>query len=238
MKRYTLEERVARLERLVTNKRVSKNEFLGVFNKPKRAEEKTWVDKLFKKYPSLKRELSTGLEVDKSQEKRPFHLLLTTKDKDYNGLNFLISTKGGRDEMYCTAFDGHDLKIDGLSPFHMDKDINKVAMFMLQILNGRTNESLKNENVPLNTFDCEALLKIVEDNIKSTGAEADVTDDNADYGFINVGIYNPDFVTDYDVIANEFDSFEVDHEDKPIGKAKSFEEIGKIIADHYKENFL
>ena len=64
MKRYTLEERVARLERLVTNKRVSKNEFLGVFNKPKRAEEKAWVDKLFKKYPSLKRELSTDLEVD------------------------------------------------------------------------------------------------------------------------------------------------------------------------------
>lgn len=102
----------------------------------------------------------------------------------------------------------------------------------------RLEKKLKNENISLNTFDCEALLKILENNIKSTGAKADIADDNADYGFISIAIYNPDYVTDYDIIADKFDSFEVNNEDKSVGKAKSFEEIGKLIADHYKENFV
>jgi predicted ArsR family transcriptional regulator len=102
----------------------------------------------------------------------------------------------------------------------------------------RLEKKLKNENISLNTFDCEALLKILENNIKSTGAKADIADDNADYGFVSIAIYNPDYVTDYDIIADKFDSFEVNNEDKSVGKAKSFEEIGKLIADHYKENFV
>lgn len=243
MKRYTLEERVARLERLVTNKRISKNEFLGVFNKPKRAEEKAWLDKLFTKYSSLKKTFSAEpLDLSKGQEKKPFHIVLSTKDKKYDGLYFIISTKGGRDEMYCTAYNGFNEKIAGLNPFNMDKDMNNVAMFMLQQISKyescrRRRKVRKNESIPLNTFDCEALLKLVENNLKDTGAEADVTDDNADYGFINIGIYNPDFITDYDVIANEFDSFEVDHDDKSIGDADSLEDIAKIIADHFKNNY-
>lgn len=233
-----MEERIARLERLTASKRVSKNEFFDIFNKPKRAEEKAWVEKLFNKYPSLKRELSAHLTADELTKKSPFHLVLTTKNKEYRGLNFLISTKGGRDKMYCTVFDRYDSKIDGLIPFHIDEDINKVAAFILQVLNGKTNESFKNENISLSTFDCNYLLKTVEDNIKNTGAEADVTDDNGDYGFVNVGIFNPDFVTAYDVIAVDLDLFEVEHEDRLIGKGKSFEEVGKLIANHYKKNFL
>ena len=49
-KKLTFEERLSRLERLMKS-REPKNEFLGLFNKPKRKEEKGWLDKLFKKYP-------------------------------------------------------------------------------------------------------------------------------------------------------------------------------------------
>lgn len=101
----------------------------------------------------------------------------------------------------------------------------------------KLEKKLKNESISLNTFDCETLLKILENNIKNTGAKADIADDNADYGFISIAIYNPDYVTDYDIIADKFNSFEVNNEDKSVGKAKSFEEIGKLIANHYKENF-
>ena len=43
-KKLTLEERISRLERLMKI-HTPKNEFLGVFNKPKRSDEKDWVMK-------------------------------------------------------------------------------------------------------------------------------------------------------------------------------------------------
>ena len=50
--KLTFEERLSRLERLMKS-RTPKNEFRGLFDKPKRKEEKSWLDTLFKKYPSL-----------------------------------------------------------------------------------------------------------------------------------------------------------------------------------------
>ena len=242
MRHYTLEERIVRLERAIANRTRHTNEFLDLFNKPRRSEEKTWLDKLFGKYSSLKRIFNPEFtELDKEREKKTFHIVLSTRDKKYDGLYFVISTKGGRDEMYCTAYNGFDEKVAAFSPFNMDKDINNVAMFILQKLEkyeslSNSKRLIKNESIPLNPFDCEKLSDAVSNSLKDLKElEIDVTDDNADYGFVNIGIYNPDFMTDYDVIANEFNSFEIDHQDKSIGKATSLEGVGKIIADHFKK---
>ena len=242
-KHYTLEERIVRLEREIANRTRHKNEFLGIFNKPRRSEERSWLDKIFSKYSSIKKAFQAETqELDKGQEKKTFHIVLSARDKKYDGLYFIISTKGGRDEMYCTAYNGLNERLASLSPFNMDKDINNVAMFILKQLEKYESRcysmNIKNESVPLNPFDCEKLSKAVSDNLKDLKeCEVDVTDDNADYGFVNIGIYNPDFVTDYYVIANKFNSFEVDYEDKSIGEADSLEGVGKIISDHFKKNY-
>jgi len=67
MRRLTLEERISRLERMIM-KSMSKNEFLDIFDKPKRSDEKEWVSKLFSKYPSLNRMFSINTDVDSSRD--------------------------------------------------------------------------------------------------------------------------------------------------------------------------
>lgn len=242
MKRLTLEERISRLERLL-NKRMQKNEFLGMFNKPKRSDEKEWVSKLFTKYPSLRREFDANLDtIDSSTEKKPFHLFLRTRDKKYQGMYFLISTKGDRGDMYCTAFDKYDAKISGLPKFHLDKELNKCAMFILDTmhsLNEGKYRRRKCESVPLTTFDCETIEQILQDCFDDLPeVEIDVTDDNSDYGFLNVGIYNPEYVTSYDIIVNDAKSVDVEHDDKKIGTAKSIEDAADMLAEHFIEEYI
>lgn len=247
-KKLTFEERLSRLERLMKS-RTQKNEFLGLFDKPKRKEEKGWLDKLFKKYPSLEDELEPVNDFFK--EDRIFHLQLKTRDKEKrNRITFLITTKGGRGDMYCTAFDSNDSKIDILPKFHLDKDLNLCAKFILQTLQRiklqRMSESktrCKNEGVPLTSFDCELIKQMLEDYFDDLPEiEVDVTDDNSDYGFINVGIYNgiynPEYITSYDIIVNGTRSVEVDHEDKKIGTARSIEDATDILADHFMEDYM
>lgn len=240
-KKLTLEERLSRLERLMKS-RTQKNEFLGLFDKPKRKEEKGWLEKLFKKYPSLEGELEYSMRPESFKEDKPFHLQLKTRDKKkYNGISFLITTKGGRGDMYCTAFDRSNTMIDQLPKFHLDKDLNLCAKFILQTLQ-RMNESksrCKNEGVPLTSFDCELIKQMLEDYFDDLPEiEVDVTDDNSDYGFINVGIYNPEYITSYDIIVNYTRSVEVDHEDKKIGTARSIEDATDMLADHFMEDYM
>lgn len=240
-KKLTFEERLSRLERLM-KVRTSKNEFLGLFDKPKRKEEKGWLDKLFKKYPSLENELEYSMRPESFKEDKPFHLQLKTRDKKkYNGISFVITTKGGRNDMYCTAFDMSNKMIDSLPKFNLDKDLNLCAKFILQTLQ-RMNESksrCKNEGVPLTSFDCELIKQMLEDYFDDLPEiEVDVTDDNSDYGFINVGIYNPEYITSYDIIVNDTRSVEVDHEDKKIGTAKSIEDATDMLADHFMEDYM
>lgn len=240
-KKLTFEERLSRLERLMIS-RTPKNEFLGLFDKPKRKEEKSWLDKLFKKYPSLERELKYDMRPESFKEDKPFHLQLRPRDKKkYNGISFLITTKGGRGDMYCTAFDSTNSKIDILPKFNLDKDLNLCAKFILQTLQ-RMNESktrCKNEGVPLTSFDCELIKQTLEDYFDDLPEiEVDVTDDNSDYGFINVGIYNPEYITSYDIIVNDTRSVEVDHEDKKIGTARSIEDATDMLADHFMEDYM
>lgn len=240
-KKLTLEERLSRIERLM-KVRTPKNEFLGLFNKPKRKEERGWLDKLFKKYPSLESELEYSMRPESFKEDKPFHIQLKVRDKKkYNDIHFLISTKGGRGDMYCTAFDRSNRIIDQLPKFNLDKDLNLCAKFILQTLQ-RMNESksrCKNEGVPLTSFDCELIKQILEDYFDDLPEiEVDVTDDNSDYGFINVGIYNPEYITSYDIIVNDTRSVEVDHEDKKIGTARSIEDATDMLADHFMEDYM
>ena len=240
-KKLTFEERLSRLERLM-KVRTPKNEFLGLFNKPKRKEEKGWLDKLFKKYPSLENELEYNMRPESFKEDDIFHLQLKTRDKKkYNGISFLITTKGGRGDMYCTAFDRSNKMIDILPKFNLDKDLNLCAKFILQTLQ-RMNESksrCKNEGVPLTSFDCELIKQMLEDYFDDLPEiEVDVTDDNSDYGFINVGIYNPEYITSYDIIVNDTRFVEVDHEDKKIGIARSIEDATDMLADHFMEEYI
>lgn len=240
-KKLTLEERLSRIERLM-KVRTPKNEFLGLFNKPKRKEERGWLDKLFKKYPSLESELEYKMRPESFKEDKPFHLQLMARDKKkYNGISFIITTKGGRDDMYCTAFDRSNRMIDQLPKFNLDKDLNLCAKFILQTLQ-RMNESksrCKNEGVPLTSFDCELIKQMLEDYFDDLPEiEVDVTDDNSDYGFINVGIYNPEYITSYDIIVNDTRSVEVDHEDKKIGAARSIEDATDMLADHFMEDYM
>lgn len=240
-KKLTIEERLSRIERLM-KVRTPKNEFLGLFNKPKRKEEKGWLDKLFKKYPSIENVLERDMRPESFKEDKPFHMQLKARDKKkYNGLHFVITTKGGRSDMYCSAFDQNNKLIDILPKFNLDKDLNLCAKFILQILR-RMNESkarCKNEGVPLTSFDCELIKQMLEDYFDDLPEiEVDVTDDNSDYGFINVGIYNPEYVTSYDIIVNDTRSVEVDHEDKKIGTARSIEDATDMLADHFMEDYM
>lgn len=240
-KKLTIEERLFRLERLM-KVRTPKNEFLGLFDKPKRKEEKGWLDKLFKKYPSIENVLERNMRPESFKEDKPFHLQLKTRDKKkFNDVSFVITTKGGRSDMYCTAFDQNNKMIDILPKFNLDKDLNLCAKFILQTLQ-RMNESksrCKNEGVPLTSFDCELIKQMLEDYFDDLPEiEVDVTDDNSDYGFINVGIYNPEYITSYDIIVNDTRSVEVDHEDKKIGTARSIEDATDMLADHFMEDYM
>lgn len=92
------------------------------------------------------------------------------------------------------------------------------------------------ENLMLSTFDCNQLSALV--NKELPDCDIDFVDDNADNGFVNIAIYNPEYIADYDVIANDIDSFEVANDDKTVGIAKSFKEVAKMIATHFKKNYI
>jgi hypothetical protein len=217
------------------------DEFLEVFNKPKETDEAAWLKQLFSKYPSIKRRLEPNDNVNKSS-KKPFHIILTNRDNaSSNNIHFIIaSTTGKRSDMYCSALNDNNVKIGCLKPFHFD-DINKCAKFILQTLNGKLeSKRRKFENVPLTTFDCKNIQSLVEKAFTEYDLpelEVDIADDNADYGFLNVSVYNPDYVTDYDLIVNESNSIELENNDKKVGTAKSFRDAADMLARHFNKNY-
>ena len=242
MIRPTLEERVARLERVLSRK----DEFLG-FGKLKAKEEEDFVAKMYKQYPSMKRVF--GSFKSNKKDDATFHVILTAPDeRPYNGMFFVISTKGGRKDVYVNANDKYNTLLGGLKNLDIDKDLNKIAGFIMQTLRNEdssSNESrryrrrCKNEEVSLTTFDCESLKQMVEDNLDDLPeCEIDITDDNADYGHVNVGIYNPDYITDYDIIANDVDSFEIINDDKKLGEADSLDDAADMLCDHFMDNYI
>ena len=103
----------------------------------------------------------------------------------------------------------------------------------------RKLEKLVRENVSMSNFDCDRLANVIETNLKKWGCSVDVADDNAEYGFVNVGIHDKTgkFVTDYDVTADEYNKFVVAHNDKKLNTVSSYNDIGKEIAKHYGKEF-
>lgn len=104
------------------------------------------------------------------------------------------------------------------------------------------SESLKKilENLMLSTFDCESLVNMLTKELRNLReCKIEYSDDNADYGFINLGIYNPKYITSYNIIANDYNSFEINDENNHyVGKVDSFKKIAKLIADHFRNNFI
>lgn len=241
MRRLTLEERISRLERIIM-KSMSKNEFLDIFDKPKRSDEKEWVSKLFSKYPSLNRMLSVNTNADDNRDSL-FNITLNVRNKDISGVHFVISTKGDRGDMQCTAFDGNN-KLASLPHFHLDKELNQCAKFILQTMHdilplSNENRRSKFESVPLTTLDCEYFEQIIKDYLDDLPEiEIDIADDNSDHGFINVGIYNPKYVTEYDIIVNNVKSVDIEHNGKKIGTTKSFEDAAEELAEHFMDDYM
>ena len=241
MRRLTLEERISRLERMIM-KSMSKNEFLDIFDKPKRSDEKEWVSKLFSKYPSLNRMFSINTDVDSSRDSL-FNLTLKAKNKNNGnskGIYFVISTEDDdRGDMYCTAFDISNNKIASLPHFHLDKEMNQCAEFILRTMQSNENRRRRFENVPLTTFDCENFEQIIKDFLDDLPEiDIDVTDENSEHGFINVGVYNPKYLTEYDVIVNNAKSVDIEHDGKKIGTAKSFEDAAEDLAKHFMDEYM
>lgn len=232
----SLESRVYRLEQSL------KKEFLGVLNKPTRLNEQPWLELLFDAYPSLKNKFKTNL-VAKASSAEPFELILATIDSKYNGLYFVINSTGSRADMHCIAYDEYDNKISSLDSFHLDNDLNKCASFILQTLKDvAINESRYyiKEGISFTSFDCQYMLNLIEDNLSDfQEISADVTDDNADYGFVNFGFYkNHKYITSYDLISNSETSFDIEQDHRKIGSANNIKKSIKIITDHFINNYI
>lgn len=238
MRRFTLEERVARLERILYRK----NEFLGI-GKLRAKDEEAFIKKLFDAYESLPKIF--GSYKSNKKKDAPFHIVLTANNKPYNGISFIISTKNDRKDVYVNATDSSGATLGVIKNLNIDTDSNKIASFILNTLSNNSDSSneskqrRKYENVPLTTFDCESIKQMLEDCFDDLPEiEIDVTDDNSDYGFVNVGIYNPEYVTSYDIIVNDAKSVEIEHEDKKVGTAKSIEDAADMLADHFMEDYI
>ena len=241
MNRRDLEFRVAKLERALSQK----NEFLG-FGKPKRSDEPKFLKSLFSKYKTLENNLSQSERADTGRNNLPFHLVLTASD-DYNGVSFVIAGPD-RDNMYCSAFDKNSLQLNKLKPFNLDKDIDKVARFMLEILRDNAKKSRyesrrrrKLEAVSLSGMDCESIRQDVEDSLSDeydSGVVVEVDSKYANLGIVVVGIYNPDLIAEYTITADDIDSFKTEYNGEVIGTISTLDVAVDNLIDHFLDNFI
>lgn len=227
-------QRVAKLERVLAN------EFLG-FEKPKKSEEVAFVNKLFQKFPLIKSacKMPTGLDPNGTGR---FQLTLFTKDelfKKYHGLGFNITSSGSKNNMYVTAFDKYDSKIETLKPVNIDRDLDKIGKFitnhLMRVYKPEACRA-KNENVSISSFDCRFIENTIDRELDKYGAVIDVNDDNAINGFVNVGIEINDLQLDYDVIVEDSDNMTVECDGETLGNFTSLQQCCKRIIAHVKEN--
>lgn len=99
---------------------------------------------------------------------------------------------------------------------------------------------LKLESVPLSDFDGEDIERKISNEIQGLDLVCDVVNDNADYGFVNIGIATKEdnYITDYDIEAISYNEFEITNNGDKVGKAKSFSSAAKMIADNIKKSHL
>lgn len=121
----------------------------------------------------------------------------------------------------------------------LDKRISKLEKLAYEmILNKKLK--IKNESVPLNNFDCEELESIIDEKVNSRfNWNASIENDNADYGYISVGVYNDanKYIVGFDVEADNYDSFIISCNNKDVATAESFEEIADIIVKEINKKY-
>ena len=164
------------------------NELFGI-NNPSARDEAIFIDRLFSKYPTLKRELKQRNRQKGRHDL--FNITLFTKG-DHSGLKFVIGVNDGRGDMFCHAKDANDNVVAKLDPFNLDEDLNQVALFMLEQLDNNDFSDKVDESVQLSSLDCEYIERLIKDSLnsiddlKDLDVYVDVNDDNADYGFLNI----------------------------------------------------
>lgn len=237
IRRILLEKRIARLERLLSGQR--KYEFLGL-GKPKQSDEDEFVNRLFSKYPTLRKALTYKLSNKNPDE--PFNAVLSS-DSDHDNIYFVIGTSGGHKDMHCTVYDSNNVRLGNIKNLSLTDDVNKIANFMLQyIIENTVTESKRRvyESVPLTQFDCETINKLLNKEFKDKlGYSTDYADDNSDYGYLNIGIYDDkgEYITDYDLEVEEPNKIAISTDNREVGTANSFKQCAeKIFKDFEKNN--
>lgn len=232
IRRILLEKRIARLEKLI------KNEFLGA-SKPKQSDEDEFVNRLFSKYPTLRKALTYKLSNKNPDE--PFNAVLSS-DSDHDNIYFVVGTDDGRNDMYCTAYDNNDVRLGSIKNLSLTDDVNKIANFMLPyIIENTVTESRRRiyESVPLTRFDCETINKLLNKELEDKlGYSSDYADDNSDYGFLNIAIYddNGKYITDYDLEVEEPNKISVSTDNREVGTANSFRRCAEMIFKDFEKN--
>jgi hypothetical protein len=243
MRSLTLEERVSRLERLLSQSR--KDEGLFGFGKLKAKDEEPFMKKLYKKFSSLRKIFGVFKPKDvKDLKKKPFYITLTSPNDsvNYGKIGFIISSTGGDDDVYCRmdSDNGGSDVIKNID-ISVDSGINAIANFIMKWLQkAAVFESARrtNEAVSVTRFECDNLEDLITREIKNLpDCEVEVGDENAVYGFLDVAFYNPEFVVGYDIIVNEYNDFEILLNDKLIAKATSLKDAAVKIANHFKKNY-
>lgn len=207
--KFTLDDRISRLENLLQQR---KDELFG-FSKLKASEESDFVSKLygldsrfadlFGQYKSSKKDGST------------FHVVLSAPNKKpYYGMYFIITTKGGRKDVYVTANDKANNQIDILDKLNIDKDVNKIKNFIVKNLNRVESDS--NESIKLNNR-----LTKLENYIKRNYEDYDYEDSDLYCCIIHSTMTDEDFY------------FLSDDKNTLID---NFKEISKLFFDSLSEN--
>lgn len=234
-----LEARISKLEKLLMKEAEIKNEFLGL-GKPKQSDEDEFVNRLFSKYPTIRKALTYKLSNKNPDE--PFNAVLSS-DSDHDNIYFVVGTDDGRNDMYCTVYDSNNVRLGSIKNLSLTDDVNKIANFMLQyIIENTVTESKRRvyESVPLTQFDCETINKLLNKEFKDKlGYSTDYADDNSDYGFLNIGIYDDkgEYITDYDIEVEEPNKIAISTDNREVGTANSFKQCAeKIFKDFEKNN--
>lgn len=93
----------------------------------------------------------------------------------------------------------------------------------------------KCENAMVNSFTCKSLGDMIESHLADVDGYADVVDDNADNGFINIGVEAADGTqADYDVVIEDDHNIQILFADDEIARCDSLEACAKLIALHFK----
>jgi hypothetical protein len=97
----------------------------------------------------------------------------------------------------------------------------------------------KFESVQISEFDCDNLIKMIKRQCAGLpDFDVDYADDNINNGFINIGVYNPEYITSYDVEAVDYNKYDVSVDDSFIGTAISIKDVASIIANNFKNIFV